>query len=116
MTTISLPVPPSVNGLYRNVQGRGRVKTKRYMEWINAAGWALLESRPRKHNGAVSVHVLIEEPKRARDIDNILKPLLDLLTTHRVISDDSSKVVREITIGISPDVVGCHVTIKPEVL
>lgn len=30
---IDLPLPPSVNALYRNVPGRGRVKTALYKRW-----------------------------------------------------------------------------------
>ena len=46
---INLPFPVSVNALYRNVRGRGRVMTERHKTWRQAAGWELEQQRPKNH-------------------------------------------------------------------
>lgn len=84
--TLSLTLPPSTNALYANVRGKGRVKTKRYREWIEAAGWELASQRPGRVPGWYRLTVLIPA-KASLDADN-LKALSDLLKRHNVIDDD----------------------------
>jgi crossover junction endodeoxyribonuclease RusA len=92
MTSISLPLPPSVNRLWRT--GRGRVyRSPRYDAWCKAAGWELNIQRPARIAGPVTVTIAAGRPdRRRRDVDNLGKALLDLLTVHRVIEDDSRVV------------------------
>ena len=88
MTTpliIDLPLPPSTNNLYYNVQGKGRVKSREYRKWQESVvlrfrniGW---------FEDAVSVHIRVPHDRR-RDIDNYAKPILDALVNHGVIRDD----------------------------
>ena len=33
--TLVIPMPPSVNGLFRNVPKVGRVRTRTYLRWID---------------------------------------------------------------------------------
>ena len=93
-----LPMPPSVNNMHANRPGIGRVKTKAYREWITEAGFMLLAQRNRqgKHkriDGPIAVTVEAYRPaNKRRDLDNILKPLLDLLTKTQTIKDDSQIV------------------------
>lgn len=99
-TEITLPFPPSVNALFVNRRG-GRARTKAYDAWIVEAGTQLLTQRPMKHEGPVTVAITVGLPdKRNRDLDNLLKPLLDLLVRHQVIQDDSVKYLKAISIGI----------------
>jgi Holliday junction resolvase RusA-like endonuclease len=87
-----LPIPPSVNGLYINVRGRGRVKSARYRAWLKHAGWELQAQKGRMKTilGPVKVAIYAVRPKgqRAPDIDNIQKALLDILVEHKIIEDD----------------------------
>lgn len=46
-------IPPSTNGLYRNVNGRGRVKTERYKVWLQAVSHDM--KRYGKFGGAAKV-------------------------------------------------------------
>jgi crossover junction endodeoxyribonuclease RusA len=92
MPTITLPLPPSTNRLWR--AGRGRVyRSKRYLTWCRTAGWELNLQRPARLTGAVVVTISAGRPdRRRRDIDNLAKSTLDLLVAHRVIEDDAKVV------------------------
>lgn len=86
-----LPIPPSVNNLFVNRAGKlhgGRAKGSDYKRWLHDAGWTIKIGLP--HHVPGIVRVLIEAPlNRRRDLDNVLKPLLDLLVKMAVIVDDS---------------------------
>lgn len=87
--TLRLPYPPTVNHLYRNTK-RGRVKTERYKTWLNAAGWALREQKPRKIAGEYALWLYPQRPdNRRRDLGNLLKSIEDLLSACNVIEDDA---------------------------
>lgn len=114
--TFDLPMPPSVNSMYRNVPGKGRVKTKDAKAWAYEAGWMLVtqrnqNTRHKQFKGPVEVEVSAYRPaSRRRDLDNILKALLDLLTSTQTIADDSQVVAikaRWVTEGVP-----CTVTVR----
>lgn len=89
---ILLPFPPSVNSLYRNVPGRGRVKTDKYKDWLIKAG--LIVSSQLKTNdrieGPYGLRMRAYRPdKRRRDLSNLLKATEDLLVALGVVEDDS---------------------------
>jgi Holliday junction resolvase RusA-like endonuclease len=86
---LELPTPPSVNQLYRNKRGHGRVKTQVYQDWQGHAGWRLKLQNPGHIAGPVIIVVNIERTNNAADVDNRIKATFDLLVTHRVIEDDS---------------------------
>jgi crossover junction endodeoxyribonuclease RusA len=114
MIEIRLPLPPSTNALYANVPGKGRVKSSRYRTWLNAAGWALKEQKPKSVSGDYRLWIWAERPdNRRRDLGNLEKPLSDLLVAHGVVSDDSQCVAlclfwegvgRECVVHIEPAV------------
>lgn len=85
-TTFRVPTPPSLNNAWKNVSGRGRVKTPAYRAWIEDAGWNLAAQRPRRWACPVIVSVVIDIDRG--DLDNRLKAIGDLLTTHKVVRDD----------------------------
>jgi len=87
--TIDLLYPPSVNRLWR--YGRGRAfKTKAYNDWLEAGEARLLAFNLQSFDGPVSVEMAVGRPdKRRRDLDNIVKPCLDLLERVGVFEDDS---------------------------
>lgn len=94
--TLSVPLPPSVNAAYRNVPGKGRVKTKAYTSWLHQAGWETVRQKPVGVKGRVRVRVVFGKPdKRKRDLDNLLKCVFDLLTRYDLIEDDSMVVKLE---------------------
>lgn len=83
---INLPAPPSTNQLYTNLPGRGRIKSKMYKSWINAAGWRLNFGPAGKIEGRYRLTVFVN-PNRG-DIDNRVKAISDLLVTNGVVLDD----------------------------
>lgn len=90
-----LPCPPSVNALWRNVAGVGRVRTKRYNDWIKHAGTALLAARGQPFSA--SVHIIIRAPRTSnRDIDGYIKPVIDLLVSQRILASDVERFVESV--------------------
>jgi crossover junction endodeoxyribonuclease RusA len=96
-TIVTLPIPPSVNALWRTWRGRVH-RSKTYAAWREAAGWELAIQRPARIPGPVTVTIAAGRPdRRKRDVDNLPKAILDLLQAHQVIADDSQ--VMKITTG-----------------
>lgn len=94
MTTILLTEPPpTVNGMYANIPGKGRIKSRAYKSWRIAAMTEVMIQRPEKFAGRVEVTLRLPETTRG-DGDNRLKGCLDLLKIMRVIQDDSKRFVR----------------------
>jgi Holliday junction resolvase RusA-like endonuclease len=122
MITLTLPVPPSTNALFRNrsaheraiaaAQGRklpGRARTEAYNSWRNAAGWQLKLQHPQKVPGAVEIEIVMRRMSKSADVDNRAKAVIDLLVEHRVIDDDCN-VTAETTRWAAVD--GCIVTVR----
>ncbi len=92
--TLELPWPPSVNRIWRNLKGR-TVISREYREWKSFAcdtmmTQRLFEAPPEWLSGRLSVHIVAYPPDaRKRDLDNILKSLLDALAHAKVYQDDS---------------------------
>ena len=109
---LSLPMPPSVNNMFANRAGGGRIKAEKYRAWTTEAGWELLRQKPGQIEGRFAIDVSITRPARKGkcDLDNRLKPLLDLLKTHRVIVDDS--LAERITLAWADDGVGVRITLE----
>src|SRR4051812_17340519 len=84
---IVLPLPPSVNGLYSNRPGKGRVCTPEYRQWKHDAGWALQASPRAQFAGPFRVRLLVPEKMRG-DVDGRIKAAVDLLVRHKVTPDD----------------------------
>jgi crossover junction endodeoxyribonuclease RusA len=110
MFTFNLTVPPTVNNLFFNVPGKGRVKTAGYVEWLTKAGWELKAHRPPQLDGAVRIDMRFEDAGR-KDLDGLPKAILDLLVTHQVIKDDSRKIVRKISLSWDSAVTGAVVEV-----
>lgn len=74
----------------------------------------MLAQRPKPVEGEVSINIgLVAESKRRQDADNRVKAVLDLLTTHKIIEDDSNKYVRDIRVRWLDHGPACSVTITP---
>lgn len=94
---IVLPWPPSVNTMFVNVRGKGRVRSENYNKWIRDAGWMIRSQRVKPFDEPVSVTVELNPPdNRAFDLDNKSKALLDLLVKMNVIPDDNRQWVRSV--------------------
>jgi Holliday junction resolvase RusA-like endonuclease len=88
---LNIMMPPSANNMFVNNPHGGRFRSAQYDGWLSEAGWMLAAQKPGRIAGGFEIDVLIPRPTRKGkcDLDNRLKPILDLLTKHRVIADDS---------------------------
>lgn len=87
---VRLPYPPSANNLFINIK-HGRAPSPRYKAWLAAAATAL-HGAP-QIAGAYHIAIHADRPdRRARDLDNLLKPINDALKKAGVIEDDSLAV------------------------
>jgi Holliday junction resolvase RusA-like endonuclease len=107
---VAIPVPPSVNALYANVR-HGRIKTRRYARWIEAAGWELLLQHPTAVHGRY--HLTMTLPRIRGDPDNRVKPISDLLVAHGLIEDDSVKFCAGIVV-VPTNLKGTGVIVRVE--
>ena len=88
VVTLRLPMPPSVNACWANVEGAGRVRSTAYRRWSKLAVQEVQAQRVGRVAGKFCVVITAKRTKRKRDIDNIIKPILDLLAG-LVTADDS---------------------------
>jgi hypothetical protein len=59
-TTLQLSyMPPSVNTIYANVPGKGRVKSARYKTWLKAAGWDIAAQRLHNQRWSTPCYVTV---------------------------------------------------------
>lgn len=110
---ITLPWPPSVNRYYRNVDGVTKISAEG-RAYRTAVVNLLAESRSAPPMaGAVGVDIEAFMPdKRRRDLDNLLKGLLDALTYSGLWLDDSQVV--DLRIRKAPVIGGMvKVMVKP---
>jgi len=109
---LNLPEPPSVNAAYRNT-AKGRAKTRSYRNWESECLWMIKGAKPGIVAGPFTVVLFLSEKTR-KDVDNCLKPVLDLLGKVGVTEDDSRCYTVAST--MSPDVtVGrCRIAIRPK--
>ena len=90
MIEFTLPWPPTVNTYWRNFNGRVLISAKG-REYRKAVADQVLIQRAAKHiDHAVKVEIKAYRPdRRRRDLDNILKALLDSMTHAGVMQDDA---------------------------
>lgn len=86
--TLTLPIPPSANRYWRSVDHRVIVSPEA-QEYKRLVRYSTTGIRPFKGN--VAVNVTVFRPRKAGDLDNYLKVLLDALKG--VLYDDDSVVV-----------------------
>lgn len=89
MTVITLPLPPSVNAMYRNVRGVGRVKTQEYKRWVAVADSYFFTQKRNITGitGKYDLHIRIPILMKG-DVDNRIKPISDYLVARGVTPDD----------------------------
>lgn len=90
--TITIPMPPSVNGLYRGM-GKNRRRTPKYAAWADEAGWRLNEARARGEFRPLTAERwywtdVALPANHIGDSDNRLKALHDLLHGMGATPDD----------------------------
>ena len=86
-----IALPPSANGAYRNVPGKGRRKTKAHKDWKYAAGWEIKVMHPPRLIGPYRFTILLSEKVRG-DCSNRIKLAEDLLVNLGITPDDRHAV------------------------
>ena len=87
---IDLPWPPTVNHYYTVAKGRKILSQSGRAFKLYATQLMQIQHIDRIKAPSYSVHILARPPdRRRRDLDNVLKPILDALTEYGAISDDS---------------------------
>lgn len=89
MICLTLPWPPSVNHYWRHNQGRTHISAEG-KAFRQIVAWRALEQRTKCLSGRLSLTVGAFPPdRRRRDLDNLLKALLDALQAAGCYEDDS---------------------------
>lgn len=111
-SSFTMPMPPSVNQLFKNLPGKGRVKTDKYFDWRAFAVTAIRRQQPAAITGRVVILFGVERLSLSADIDNRIKAMLDAMCEARVIADD--KFVTAFAISWLPAANGlAHVQVLP---
>jgi Holliday junction resolvase RusA-like endonuclease len=85
--SFTMPIPPSVNHLFKNA-GKQRIKTAEYVDWIQRAATALQAQAVPYTCGNIAIYLLIHRVALNSDIDNRIKSALDALVRNHVIDND----------------------------
>lgn len=79
-------MPPSVNQMYRrNPKGHGMYKTPEAKVWIQKCLSIIKKKNPLKGKVDVGIELYFQ---READIDNRIKPILDLLQEAKILDND----------------------------
>lgn len=90
MINLTLPWPPSVNRYWRTFQGRMIISAEGRLYRKAVADQVLIQGGAKHLNGRIKVVIEAWRPdKRRRDLDNLLKAVLDSLTHAGVWVDDN---------------------------
>lgn len=89
VASFMLPEPPSTNALFKNVPGKGRVRTSLYQDWLMMAITAMRQQRVPTVDHRCIVILGVERRSLQSDIDNRLKAALDAMVKADVLADDN---------------------------
>lgn len=110
--SFTLPTPPSVNELYKNLPGRGRVKSGVYDDFIRRGVASIRSQAVAALSGYVIAIFGVERMSASADIDNRLKSMLDTIVKAGVIEDD--RFITAIAVSWLPKANGlAHVRLLP---
>ena len=115
MIRFTLPRPISVNAMYRNVPGKGRVKSALYKAWLQTAMAEIMVQRvgqPMPHR-PVTIMITLPDSHGRADCSNYIKSVEDALVKMAVIVDDNDKYIRRVTAQIGAPEGTCIVEIEP---
>lgn len=91
---VTLTLPPSANELFANARKSGRVKTKKYRDWLTLSAPLVAKLKPPTSYPCVFLFCIVGKVNLGRDGGNMEKALLDCCVQEGVITDDSLKYVR----------------------
>lgn len=106
---IHLPYPPSVNSIWKPTGKGGIYKDAKAKAWATEAGWLVRASGVKVRGPFIFSLTAYRPDKRARDIDNLAKVVLDALQAGGAIENDSlcqAVVMRWSGVGVSMQMTG----------
>lgn len=105
MIELTLPWPPSINHYWRNVAGKTLISADGRAYRKAVADQVLIQRGAKQYPGRIAVHIAAYMPdKRRRDVDNLLKSVLDSMTHAGVWMDDSQ--IDVLSINRMPEIGG----------
>ena len=95
MINLRLHWPPTVNTYYTVARGRKILSTRGRNYKNNGAIDLLHQKAPRLLRGRLEVNIEAYPPdRRKRDLDNIVKPLLDCMQDYGMFDDEQIDILR----------------------
>lgn len=112
---IVFPPPISVNALYRNLSGKGRVKTGDYKAWLRNADDYLRSQSPLPafQNPVTITYFVGEKGVGNMDWGNTEKAMTDALVSHHILRDDNRTRVHGGSIFWVPNLSGVITIVEP---
>lgn len=115
----TLPTPPSVNNLFRTVQQKDgtirRVVVREYAAWREEAGrlvaWPRLTEDARNQI-PWTIRIAAFNLSRRRDVDNLVKPIVDLITAQTGLRDSWLEEVTALRSSVERDEACVYVTLE----
>lgn len=83
--------PPSLNNIFINVR-RGRIKSEEYKGWLCRMHLQLRKQSGWHVPGKIRVRLTFNRAETRADLDNLAKPVLDLLVQAGRIADDRNVI------------------------
>lgn len=110
MIRVYLPLPVSVNAMYKIGRGRKFISSA-YAKWIKRADSWLDEQGARKPRRPISdpVELAIVAYRgkgwveRTRDLDNMIKSVQDYLVRAQWLADDNSQIIRRVSVELAAE-------------
>jgi len=89
MVSVTLPYPPNANHMWRHV-GKKVLRSREYEAWRAHAGLIIRsETKGGVLEGPYAMTAMVGRPdRRRRDLDNLLKPIGDVLVLAGAVEDD----------------------------
>ena len=95
-TSCLLEKPFSANKMYVPIARGKMVKSKKYNDWIVRNLPIVIENLSPAQDYPINLEILIMANhlwRRKNDIDNLVKPLIDLLVRAEIVPDDTSRYI-----------------------
>tara|TARA_R110002110_G_scaffold27125_2_gene99009 strand:+ start:69 stop:443 length:375 start_codon:yes stop_codon:yes gene_type:complete len=87
---LRLTFPPSANRMYRNIGPKRTIMSKVYRDWKALNSQSIVVRKGFRLPSIVEVELALTPPdKRKRDLDNYIKPVLDVLEQSGALENDN---------------------------
>jgi Holliday junction resolvase RusA-like endonuclease len=100
-TSCLLEKPFSANKMYVPIARGKMVKSKKYNDWIVRNLPIVIENLSPAKEYPINLEILIMANhiwRRKNDIDNLIKPLIDLLVRAEIVPDDTSRYIENVSL------------------